>query len=278
MTIQNYTDVVNLLRILSLRDDQVAAFFVGEDKRVLEASKSDLIYPFVWLEYADGQGLDNRGGALMGLYDCRVFILGNNALGDDAGEERTLQQTEDILFRLLLRLRALALKALIKFDLSGAKWMRVKAAQIDNNFGWELIFSLGDYRAELCVNESLARAVALIELECPASPSEGDLSIGLTSISQSGDYSSDFATVDYSSDITEQTVIYSVEWSGSCEEKEAERALYNLAEKINADEGAIAEAEAFGRCLILRSKEPESGLGLSLGAGDFTFIQKLTTV
>jgi len=270
--LQNYTDVINLFRILALKDDKVKSFFVGEDKRLLEGSRSSEIYPYVWVEYADGRGLDNGGGALSALYDCRIFIAGSAGLGDDPGEEKVLQITEDILFRLLLRLRSLKLKRKIIFELDNTKWMRVKIAQIDNNFGWELLLQVGDYRESLCINESEERAVAIIQPICGEAGPAADLTLTILAESQ-GDYAGDFAGADYQTTDGEVGKEYSVKWSGGCG-NDLKRALNELANTINSDSEAVATAESWGDCLFLRSKFPRESIGLDLTGGAYGWLTK----
>lgn len=235
MIIQSYTDCIHLFKFLAFSDPDVRDFYVGEDKRLLDASRSDIQYPFVWVEYADGKTFDPRGNGVM--YETRIFVVSNALPDNPASQEVVLEEGEEIVKRLLWRLRNMAQAGQIIFDLDRSKWMRVRMAQLDSNWGWEIRLEVGSYLQTKPVCDEDLFDVRIFTPVC--NDTVGFLVLGINSI------------------------LYTEPWNGSCDTLPG--VLSRLADQIPET------TDVFGNYLTVRSASANTPLLSDTNQGDFSW-------
>lgn len=241
--INSYTHCVNFFRIMALQDPDINMFFVGEDVRLQEAQRSSIEYPYLWLEFADPQFISPNRAAITRRYDCRILVVSHTTLDDMDGQELILQQAEDIMTRILLRMRELHKEQKILFSLDRNKLQRVSISNADNAWGWEMRVSIGDFLQPVCTDASIRHDAKAYTPVCPDPVTATTLSITINGET------------------------FTQDWDGDCSGESICQAMRRVADKINAS-STHATATAFGKYLFIRHKLPGVDLVIEAG-GDY---------
>ncbi|MEL6850509.1 MAG: hypothetical protein AAFP92_18460 [Bacteroidota bacterium] len=115
----------------------------GESKRVLEAQKSKIKYPYVWIEDIRYNLLGDRTTGLYVYWDIALSCKGNGRRDDIREQEVYLDTCKNILEDFLLFLGDEVEEDKILFSRDQLVMTSAEVFETDDNWGWELNIRIG---------------------------------------------------------------------------------------------------------------------------------------
>lgn len=111
--------------------------------RLIESSRSEQMYPavFVMRPAYQGQKMDNA--VLVAMFHVQLFVLCRGTLDDYASQDAAYQQSEEILELIVQALQHDSLTYKCWFDFSGLKVEPVIYTTVDATYGYEVKLKCG---------------------------------------------------------------------------------------------------------------------------------------
>ena len=128
----------------------VGGFYWGESKRVLDAMKTKIKYPYVWIDEVRYYLTGDRLTGLYATWGISMSCKGNAKRDDIQGQEARLQECKDICHDFLLWLGDQAEEEEIIFDRSQVQLVTSEVYETDDNWGWSLNFRISTRLPSMC--------------------------------------------------------------------------------------------------------------------------------
>jgi len=134
-----FSDFVTYFRTMATEHKDVKFFVHGASERIINQSRSDLVYPCLWLETPSMRLSDNNAD-VQGWRES-AFIVFENSPGDDYDKQDQIwQRTEVIALDIIARMRHDSRRHAFRIDINSISIDPINTIFVDNDFGWRVEF------------------------------------------------------------------------------------------------------------------------------------------
>jgi hypothetical protein len=135
-------DFVTFMQLLANHSDLGGRMVVGDIRRFLEETRSELTYPLLWVEYPNMYLSRNDSGGMWYEASSGFTILKNEEVGDHDKADDIWRETASIATDVILKLHAIARTSGFEFEFSSLPMEPINPLTVANDFGWRVGFRI----------------------------------------------------------------------------------------------------------------------------------------
>ncbi len=244
--INNIRDIINFFQMLQLAHSGLNSFFFDNDKRIKDAERSTITYPYLWLEEVTRTYNDNVVGHIWGPYRCHI-IIGTNTQDDLESDLDALADTESLMEELIIKIKEYREAEKLEIDIGRVSMITTEMDHGDHVKGWDLTLDIMKKPVNYPTPDaSIWHDTKVYEM---ATGAAGDIAMTVNGVESS------------------------IAWDGLASTKD--NYLKRFANTLNAASND-ANAITFGGILFITHSIANTTLTVDTTASDFTFTEKLT--
>jgi hypothetical protein len=135
-------DFVAFMQLLANHADLGGRMIVGDIRRFLEETRSDLTYPLLWVEYPNMYLSKIDAGGMWYEASTGFTVLKNEEVGDHEKADLIWRETASIATDLVLRLNQISKAEGFEFEFSSLPMEPINPLTVANDFGWRVGFRI----------------------------------------------------------------------------------------------------------------------------------------